>query len=114
MKIPAVVARLLVGLPPPQSRERQEALAALERMPAFMPRENPLESEEGEESRRNAALRIVDGDTFGFLLLTVHRDPDGVRGHIELAANLRPEWWPAVIVTLRRVIAAHRDTIVRR
>lgn len=83
---------------------------AVDSMPAFIPEENPLETEEGEEARRNAALRLVDEDCFGFLVLTVHRDV-GVRGHIELAAHLRPDWWPAINRTLRRIIAVQRAAL---
>jgi hypothetical protein len=111
MKFLVALARALVGCPPPR-QAAQEAAPDVDEMPAFIPRENPLESAEGEEARRNAALRMVDEDCYGFLLLTVHRDAGpSVRGHIELAANLLPEWWPAVTKTLRRIIAAQRTSV---
>jgi hypothetical protein len=104
MRFLVALARALVGRPPPRDPE-----TAVDDMPAFIPRENPLESEEGEEARRNAAMRMIDEDCYGYLLLTVHRDAgEGVRGHVELAMNVLPQWWPAINKTLRRIIAVQR------
>lgn len=62
---------------------------------------------EGSESRRNAALKMLDDDCRGFLLVTVHHD--GEHGRVELALQLRTDWWPAVAETLERVISAARE-----
>lgn len=116
MTLLIALARAIFGRPPPrQTKEARAAEESCDHMPAFIPAENPLESDDGEEARRNAAMRMVDEDCYGFLLLTVHRDAGGagagVRGHIELAVHLQREWWPAVTKTLRRIIANERAAI---
>lgn len=77
--------------------------APINQFPAFIPDENPLSRRDGSEARRNAALRMMDDDCYGFLLLTVHREAVGLRANIELAQHLQRSWLPAVSATLERV-----------
>lgn len=103
MSFVVALARALVGRPAPRNPEPADARD----FPAFLPAENPLESRDGFNARQAAALKLMDEDCYGFLVLTVHRD-EGVRGRIELAVKLQREWWPAVSKTLRRIVAVQR------
>lgn len=94
------LARFLVGHPPP--KETGDDIAA--RMPPFLADANPLDSDDGFAARQRAAMKLLDGDCHGFLLLTVHRDGSDVKGRIELEAALQPHWHPAVARTLERVV----------
>lgn len=76
---------------------------AVRRMPAFIPHQNPLESEPGAGARQQAALRMMDPDCYGFLLITIHREVIGPRAAIEIAEHLDGSWLPAVATTLERV-----------
>lgn len=77
--------------------------------PAFVPADNPTKTDEGMEATREAALRMLDDDCYGYLLLTIHKEAVGPGGEIRLADHLDSSWWPAVAVTLERVIAAVRS-----
>jgi hypothetical protein len=72
---------------------------------ARLPRENPLSSEEGSDDRAEAAMRMMDGDCYGFLLLSVHKEPTGSVAQIRLAQHMDEAWWPAMAATLERVAA---------
>jgi hypothetical protein len=72
-------------------------------MPALIPTVNPLESEPGSSRRQMAALRMMDDDCYGFLLITVHRESVGPLAHVELAEHLESSWLPAIIETLDRL-----------
>lgn len=74
------------------------------RRPGFeIPDDNPLASGEGETSRQEAALSLMDPDCVGFLLLTVRRDFHGPGGEVRFAHHLQPSWWPSLCLTLERI-----------
>lgn len=79
--------------------------APSDRMPAVIPTANPLASEPGSSRRQAAALRMMDDDCYGFLLITVHREVVGRCAYIELAEHLQSSWLPAITETLDRVAA---------
>lgn len=105
MKLLIALARALVRCPPPRA-QRREGDEIVIRMPPFLAATNPLADGEGYGARQAAALKMMDEDCFGFLLLTVHGD--GVHGRVEISARLQPQWWPAVSKTLERVVGAGR------
>jgi hypothetical protein len=70
----------------------------------FLPDRNPLDTGEGYAARHAAALKLLEDDVYGYLLLTVHRE-DNVRGRVELAVRMEPGYWPAANATLERIIA---------
>jgi hypothetical protein len=72
---------------------------------ARIPRKNPLGSDEGSGARAEAAMRMMDGDCYGFLLLSVHKEPVGTVAEIRLAQHMDEAWWPAMAATLERVAA---------
>lgn len=75
-------------------------------MAAVIPRENPLATGVAGEERNEAALRLVDPDVYGYLLLTVHKPAHEPYADIRLAAHLEDSWWPAVDATLADVVSA--------
>jgi hypothetical protein len=72
---------------------------------ARIPRTNPMRSDAGAGARAEAAMRMMDGDCYGFLLLSVHKEPVGVAARIRLAQHMDDAWWPAMAATLERVAA---------
>jgi hypothetical protein len=101
MKFWTAFARALVGCPPAPP---DDAVASS----PFLTEENPLATEDGFDARQDAALKLMDEDVYGFLLLTVHRE-DSLRGRIELAAQLQPNWRPAINQTLELIVATQQD-----
>jgi hypothetical protein len=81
---------------PPPSRDWAD-------FPAFIPDENPLSTVQGAADRRGAALRMMDPDCYGFLLISVHREAVGVRANVEIRERLHPSGVPALAETLERV-----------
>jgi hypothetical protein len=95
MKVLQSIARAFAGDPPPHAPPpRVEAL--------------DLSGGLNLDSRQEAALRLMDEDCSGYVLLTVHRDEDQPTGRIDLIAAMRPEWWPAAAATLARIVEAVR------
>lgn len=93
--------RAFVDGPPPPARRSTDR--ADDHMPAVIPEANPLASEPGSSRRQAAALRMMDEDCYGFLLITVHREVIGPCAHIELAEHLQSSWLRAITETLDRV-----------
>jgi hypothetical protein len=91
----AALARAVVGRPPPRPSEPEIPLPAV----------NPLASGDGAQGRRDAALKLLEDDCYGFVLLTVHRRDDR-HGRIDLAIATDPSWWSAIRVVLGRIITA--------
>lgn len=92
---------------PPGVRRAEEAVT---RFPAFIPDENPLEAALNADERTQAAMTIVDDDCYGYLLITVHKQPVGRRADLHLQSAFEPDWWPAMRATLCRVIKAGDET----
>jgi hypothetical protein len=74
----------------------------------IVPAVNPLHSDQGQEALRNAALALTDEANYGYLVLYVRREGPDMLG-IDLAADVRPEWWPAISVTLEEIVTAMRE-----
>lgn len=102
------LAVLLVGPPPPRvppgtrhgARDRRA-----QEWPAFIPKKNPLERPDHASQRAEDAMTIMDPDCYGYLLVSVHRAPVGLRADIRMATQMEPSWWPAIGETLERVAA---------
>jgi hypothetical protein len=102
------IAVLLVGQPPPRvppgtrhaPRDRR-----VEEWPAFIPKRNPLERQSAAAQRGEDAMTMMDPDCYGYLLLTVHRAPEGAgaRADIRMTTQMEDSWWPAVGNTLERI-----------
>lgn len=113
--ISGAIAKVLRGDPPPRCRRtppgvrRADKLA--DRWPAFVPTANPLETDAGYATRQEAALRMMDPDCYGFLLVSVHREAVGLRAEIELHSHIDPSWGPAMAETLDRVAAVARNDL---
>jgi hypothetical protein len=95
MKVLQSLARALAGEPPPHAPPRVDA--------------HDISKGLDLDSRQEAALRLMDPDCMGYVLLTVHHDADRAEsGRIDLIAAMKPGWWPAVAVTLERIVQAVR------
>lgn len=87
------LAVFCVGEPPPRTPPGvRTAKDAVNRWPAFVPPENPVDT----GLRQQDALSLVDEDCYGYLLLTVRKEAVGPRARIQLAEQLDPSWWPAI------------------
>lgn len=97
MRVVQSIARALVGSPPPH---------------ASPPRVDALDPSAGLDlnGRQEAALRLMDADCVGYVLLTLHEDESlpATTGHVDLICAVKPEWWPPVAVTLERIIEGVR------
>lgn len=107
------IARLVCGSPPPRTSRtppgvRRGDLVA-DRWPAFVPAGNPLETAEGYQARQDAAMRMMDPDCYGFLLISVHKEQVGLRAEIEMRNHVDPSWWPAIGETLSRIAQVARE-----
>lgn len=69
---------------------------------------NPLSTDAGAAERQEAALRMMDADCHGFVLLTVHDQPDGI-AVMRVGSFVQEAWWPAVATTLERVVSVARE-----
>ena len=78
---------------------------------AFLPATSPLTTEQGHQARTEAALRMMDEDCYGFLLVTVHREKVGVCGEVRMLQHIHPTWWPAIVQTLDRLSEAVMDMV---
>lgn len=76
---------------------------------AYVPAENPLKSDVADQGRWEAAQRLMQEDTYGYLLLTVHKEAVGPVAEIRLAQDVDPSWWPAIEGTLDAVLAVTRE-----
>jgi hypothetical protein len=99
MSVLQSIARVLVGEPPPRPST------------PLLPDLSPLTDEPAAGQRQDAALKLMDEDCYGFLMLTMHRheEPKGhFTGRIDFAVALQRDWWPAVVLVLERIIRAMR------
>jgi hypothetical protein len=96
MSLIQAIARVFVGTPPPSSA-------------ASSPRVEALDLTNGLDlgARQEAALKLMDEDCAGFLLLTIHHELVEA-GRVDVIAAVRPEWWPALSETLARIVEAVR------
>lgn len=53
--------------------------------------------------RNEAALRLVDDDTFGYIVIRLRKPQGSFDGRIEVEGHVMPEWWPPFRETLSRV-----------
>ena len=109
----AAIARAICGSAPPRRPRTPPGVRRGDQIadawPAFIPPANPLETDAGYEARQQAALRMMDEDCYGFLLVSVHKEAVGLRAAIELHSHIDPSWAPAIAETLDRVAAVARD-----
>jgi hypothetical protein len=87
--------RFLRGTPEPR------ALDTGVRYLCFLPEENPMEKPGMDELRCEAALSLMDDDTYSFMLLRVQQAGATI-GEVKVLGFVHPETWPAVRLTLER------------
>lgn len=69
-----------------------------------LPRDNPiLASEEAKAKRREAAMSMMDDETYGYVLITLRKKPGNAFGKLKLQLKLERAWWPAFSTMLRKV-----------
>lgn len=59
--------------------------------------------EKARDERNQAALRLIDPDTFGYVVLRLRKPAGGFDGRIEVEGHVLAEWWPAFRESLIRV-----------
>jgi hypothetical protein len=96
-----MIARALAALA--RRREANRGIGApgqrrdsADHWPAFLPAENPLHSAEAVAQRQSAALAMMDDEVYGYLLLTINKEPVGPRAQIRFSVDVHPSWWPAL------------------
>lgn len=91
------ILRFLRGTP----AVAEVALDSDPRFICFLPEENPMG--DADELRREAAMSLMDEDTYGFMLLRVVRVPTPAAvGEVTVLGLVPPLAWPAVRLTLER------------
>lgn len=106
------LTKVLVGTPPPRVPPGvRKADAAAARMPAFIPDVNPLDADGSSSMRAQDAMTMMDPDCFGYLLLTVHKEPEELVARIQLAEQIQDSWWPAIAVTCEEIAAEARRVV---
>lgn len=103
------LATALVGPPPPRVPPGvRRAEESVESWPAFIPDQNPLESETGVGLRQRDVLSLMDADCYGYLIVSVRKETVGPRARIEMAEQLDPSWWPAIARVCETIAAEAR------
>jgi hypothetical protein len=59
------------------------------------------DEEDSRRIRNEAALNILEDDTLGFVSITIN---DGSVPEVLIAADVPTDYWPAVAVTMRRIV----------
>lgn len=70
-----------------------------------LPMRNPFGDDEARGYRSEAALMMMDEETFGFMLVVLRRD-DGKKPEIALRVQTESEWIPAFHASMGRILIA--------
>lgn len=80
------------------------------RQVCLLPADNPLDAG-GAEVRAEAALSLMDPDTYGFLLVRVQQSDRETLGQVIVSGYIDPYSWPAVQATLERTAAVGAERV---